>query len=186
MWCNWDGSGALFPKSYFPDTVLQVLPTLSLSLSRLWLSSPLCQLPVGAAESQQHRREARSVFCWQLCTPHLSLPVRQSRAQHPYITSGYTIHCTTKWTGKQFNVKAQSQEKLKLPERLDLQTVVATYIAYYFAEVQDLGFRNIRHLLVASQHTYIPIIFWNIKYWLLFIRISPCYQVHLHIKNKWI
>lgn len=143
--------------------------------SHLWLCSPSCQ---------QHCREARSLFCWQLCTTDLSLPVRQSRAQYPYTTSGYTVHCTTKRTGKQFNVKEQSQEKPKLPGSLELQTVAATYLAYYFAEVQDLGFRKIRHLLVASQHTYIPITFCSIKYWLLFIHISPCYQAHLHIKNK--
>lgn len=161
VWCYWDGSGALFPKSYLPVMVLQVLPTLALSRELSLAVQPLMPA-VGAAGSQQHCREARSVFCWQLCTPDLSLPARQSRAyiQSPYITSGYIIHSTTKWTGKQFNVKAQSQEKLKLPGSLELQTVAATYIAYYFGEVQDLGFRNISQLLVASQHTYIPITFW--------------------------
>lgn len=74
----------------------------------------------------------------------------------------YTPYTT--WKGEQFNGKAQSQEKLKLPGSLELQTMTATYIAYYFAQVQYFGFSNLGHLLVASQYAYIPIMFCNIIY----------------------
>lgn len=141
-------------------------------VSPLWLCSHSRQMQ-GAAKSQEHCIEAGSPFCQQLCTTNLSLPLEQSRAQCYYIMSCYIICYTTTWNGEQFNVKAQSQEKLKLPGSLELQTVTATYIAYYFAQVQYLGFSNIRHLLSAylyshnvlqykiltSIHTYFPILF---------------------------
>lgn len=132
-------------------------------VSPLWQCSPWCQLWELQRASSTAEQQG---LCSAGSTPDLSLPLRQSRTytQYSCVTSGYITHSTTKWTGEQFNVKAQSQEKLKLPGSLELQTVAATYIAYYFAEVQDSGFRNIRHLLVASQHTYIPIMFCNIKY----------------------
>lgn len=166
--------------------LLQVLPALALSREPSLAVQPFVPA-VGAAGSQQHCREARSVFCWQLCTPDLSLPARQSRAytQYPYITPGYIIHSTTKWTGKQFNVKAQSQEKLKLPGSLELQTVAATYCLLFCWSPR---FRFQKHQTSTCG-------FWahfyshnslNIKYWVLFIHTSPCYKVHLHIKYKWI
>lgn len=173
------GWGHYFPNPTSQSCCWQVSLTLAWSRKSSLTMQPLapdagsCREP-AAPHSQQHCIEAGSTFCRHLCTTNLSLPPRQSRAQYYYITSCYIMHYTTTWKGEQFNVKAQSQEKLKQPGRLELQRETATYIAYYFTQVQHLGFSNLGHLLVASQHTYIPIMFCNIKYWLLFIHISPC------------
>lgn len=176
MGMRWDGMGwgHCFPNPTSQSQCCKCPQPQRGPVTPLWLSSHSRQM-WAVAESQQHCIEAGSPFCWQLRTTDLSLPLGQSRAQYYYVMSCYIIHYTTTWKGEKSNVKVQSQEKLKLPGSLELQRVTATYIAYYFAQVQYLGFSNIRHLLVASQHTYIPIMFCSIKYWLLFIHISPWY-----------
>lgn len=139
--------------------VLQVLQPWQCPVSRLWPCSPSCQL--WELQGASSTAEKQGLVLLAALYPR-SVPASQAK-QGLHAVSLYYIRLhyisSTKWTGKQFNVKAQSQEKLKLPGSLKLQTVAATYIAYYFAEAQDLGFRNISHLLVASRHTYIPITF---------------------------
>lgn len=181
MWCYRTVSGALFPKSTCQPGCCRYSQPCHCPGSPRWQCSPWCQLWELQRASSTAEEQG---LCSAGSTPDLSLPVRQSRATYRTPVSHQVTLYTLPLNGQVSNDKAWSQERLQLPGNLELLTVAATYIAYYFVEIQDSGFRNIR--LVASQHTYIPIIFCNIKNWLLFIHISPCYQVHLPIKNKWI
>lgn len=162
--CYWDGLEELFPKSHFPVMVPHVSTTMA------WSCKPSLIVPSACARCgtwHWSRLRSASSSVPQICS------CRSGKARHSITVLCHVTLYTTPQQRKvsNFSFKAQSQEKLKLPESLEL----STNIAHYFAQVQYLGLGNTGHLLGASQHTYIVIRFCNIKYWLLFIHTSPRY-----------